>query len=235
MTHSWPHGVTSYNDMESFVEMLFGNCQMENLLTNTPWDHKSKIMLVRVKKVGDKCDWSEWPTHVVDAMDFFVNAHHRPDVIQCKGRLNGPRSRLYDTLQVTPRSCNCRVPFGGDKHIKMQTSSSACHPTQRMDKSLMEKLDKQDIKWDAIRKTKPGQTRGYHQKAFHLVLNRYLRDDGIDAHQDKSPTYHIKNPIVSLSFGRGSILTIEDSQRPEKNQQRCTTSSLVTPLSCPGP
>ena len=47
MTHSWPHGVTSDFDMEYFVEMLFGDCQIENLLTNTPWDHKPGIMLVR--------------------------------------------------------------------------------------------------------------------------------------------------------------------------------------------
>ena len=101
-----------------------------------------------------------------------------------------------------------------DSGFQFETSSSASPATQMMDKSLMEKLGKKDIKWDGV---KPGQIRGYHQKAFHLVLNRYLRDDGIDAHQDKSPTYHIKNPIVSLSFGRGSILTIEDSLKPEKN------------------
>ena len=37
---------------------------------------------------------------------------------------------------------------------------------------------------------------GYHAKAFHLVLNTYHRNDGIDAHQDISETYVSRNPIT---------------------------------------
>ena len=59
---------------------------------------------------------------------------------------------------------------------------------------------------------------GYHAKAFHLVLNKYHQNDSIDPHQDRSSTYHARNPITSLSYGRGSILTIQDSNKPAKQQ-----------------
>ena len=59
---------------------------------------------------------------------------------------------------------------------------------------------------------------GYHGKAFRLVLNRYNRNDGIDPHKDKSETYDARNPITSLSYGRGSILTIQDSNTPTKQR-----------------
>ena len=58
----------------------------------------------------------------------------------------------------------------------------------------------------------------YYTKAFHLVLNKYQRNDGIDPHQDISSTYHGRNPIASLSYGRGSILTIQDSTKPTKQR-----------------
>ena len=51
---------------------------------------------------------------------------------------------------------------------------------------------------------------GYHAKAFHLVLNKYHRNGGIDPHQDRSETYHGRNPNTLLAYGRGSILTITD-------------------------
>ncbi len=57
---------------------------------------------------------------------------------------------------------------------------------------------------------------GRSAKAFHLVLNKYHRNDGIDLHQDRSPTYHGRNPITSLSYGGGSSLTITDSTKPSK-------------------
>ena len=63
-------------------------------------------------------------------------------------------------------------------------------------------------------KTSPAITR----KAVHLVLNKYHRNDSIDPHQDLSTTYDGRNPIISLSYGRGSILTIQDSKKPAKQQ-----------------
>ena len=49
-------------------------------------------------------------------------------------------------------------------------------------------------------------------------MNRYNRNDGIDAHQDLSSTYARNHPIASLSYGRGSILMIQDSLKPTKQR-----------------
>ena len=103
-----------------------------------------------------------------------VRTYARPDIIQVKSRVAGaPRARLYDTLQVTPNACTCRVFFGSDKHHKLQTGASATAATQAMDKMLMAKFKPATEQWD---ENQPG----YHAKAFHLVLNRYERNDGID-------------------------------------------------------
>ena len=123
------------------------------------------------------------------------------------------RARQYDTLQVTPNTCTCRVSFGGDGHQQkiLQTGSSATPATRAMGNMLMAKFKPPVEKWN---ENQPG----YHAKAFHLVLNRYQRNDGIDSHQDISMTYDARNPITSLSYGRGSILEITDT--PKVSKQR---------------
>ena len=80
-----------------------------------------------------------------------------------------------------------------------------------MDKMLMAKFKPPTQQWDV---NQPG----YRGKAFHLVLNRYNRNDGIDPHKDMSETIDARNPITSLSYGRGSILTIQDSNKPTKQR-----------------
>ena len=62
---------------------------------------------------------------------------------------------------------------------------------------------------------------GYHQKAFHLVLNKYEREDGLDTHRDESWTYDPKNPITSLSYLRGSILEITNSNKATSKKALC--------------
>ena len=109
---------------------------------------------------------------------------------------------MYETFQVTPATCTCRVGFGGDKHMKsINTGCSACAATETMAKSLCKKFYTQ-------RPLFSGNPIEYEQRAFHLVLNRYRRNDGLDAHQDISHTYDVKHPIASLSFGRGALLVI---------------------------
>ena len=104
-----------------------------------------------------------------------------------------------------------RVYFGGDTHHKLQTGSSVTRATQTMANMLMAKFKPTTEQWD---ENQPG----YHAKAFHLVLNKYHRNDSIDPHQDLSTTYDGRNPITSLSYGRGSILTITDSNKPMKQR-----------------
>ena len=141
-------------------------------------------------------------------MTNIAQIHKRENIIEARAKIdNGPRQRLYDTIQVTPNACTCRVDFGGDKHVKKhQTSSSSTAATLKMDQILMEKFKPTTEKWNENKS-------GYYDKAFHIVLNRYKLNDGLDAHQDKSRTYDPKNPITSLSFGRGSLLVIQDKYK----------------------
>ena len=122
-----------------------------------------------------------------------VKTYGRPDIIQVKSKVSGaPRARLYDTLQVTPNTCTCRVYFGSDKHHKLQTSSSATTATQTMDKMLMAKFKPTTKRWDENRP-------GYHAKAFHLVLNRYELNDSIDPHMTaKVPS--LRFPTAAAPF-----------------------------------
>ena len=141
MSSSWPVGVTTQEDMHRYAKTLFGNCKIENLLTGMEFDAYPGCFLIRVKGACMQGDWQNWP-HLIDAaMKATVETYGRPDVIQVKSKVVGaPRARLYDTLQVTPNTCTCRVYFGGDGHHKLQTSSSATPATQTMAKILMAKV-----------------------------------------------------------------------------------------------
>ena len=209
MSSSWPVGVTTQEDMHRYAQTLFGNCEIEDLLKDLPFEECSGCFLIRVKGACNKGDWKKWPQLIDDAMKETVQFYGKA-VIEVKSRVSGgPKVRLYDTLQVTPNTCTCRVYFGADKHHKHQTSSSATRATQKMENMLMGKFKPTTEQWE---ENQPG----YHAKAFHLVLNKYNRNDGLDPHQDLSETYDGKNPIASLSYGRGSILTIQDSNKPTK-------------------
>ena len=62
-------------------------------------------------------------------------------LIKTKARNQGPRERLYDTLQVTPNACTCRVPFGANEHHKFCcTSSRSTADTEDMDTMLMQEV-----------------------------------------------------------------------------------------------
>ena len=81
---------------------------------------------------------------------------------------------------------------------KLQTGSSATTATQTTSKMLKEKFKPTTEQWDENHPS-------YHAQAFHFVLNKYHIKDGIDLHQNISMTYHHENPILSLSYDRGSI------------------------------
>ena len=193
--------------MRRYSETLFGRCTIENLLAGLPFDEIPGCVLFRVKDACNKGDWKIGPGLIDAALKEAVEAHGRDDIIQVKSK----RARMFDTLQVTPNGCSCRVSFGGDRHFRHKTSASETKATQEMNKMLMAKFKPTTEQWD---ENQPG----YHAKAFHLVLNKYHRNDGIDPHQDLSTTYDGRNPITSLSYGRGSILTITDSNKEMKQR-----------------
>ena len=139
MSSSWPVGVTTQEDMHRYAKTLFGDCKIENLLTGMPFDGYPECFLIRVKGACNQGNWKRWPDLIDEAMKATVETYGRPDIIQVKSKVAGaPRTRQYDSLQVTPSTCTCRVYFGGDGHHKLQTGSSATTATQTMGKMLME-------------------------------------------------------------------------------------------------
>ena len=148
MQSSWPVGVTTEEDMRSYAKALFGECTIENLLTGLDFDRPQGCFLIRVKDACKQGNWERWPGLINDAMKETVDTYRREDVIQVKSKVAGAaRARLYDTLQVTPNTCTCRVSFGGDKHHSLQTSSSATKATQKMAKMLMAKFTPTSEQW----------------------------------------------------------------------------------------
>ena len=49
MSASWPGGVTTQEDMHRYANTLFGDCEIENLLTGTNFDGYPGCFLIRVK------------------------------------------------------------------------------------------------------------------------------------------------------------------------------------------
>ena len=172
-------------DMQRYTWTLFGtNVTIEDLLEKTPWQNIPECSLIRVKHACKKKDGAIWPELIEQVMRDTVAIHTYPEIIKAKAKKGErPKERLYDTLQVTPNQCSCRVTFGADAHYKAcWTSAWSTTTTQSMDKMLMKKF-------------------------FHSVVNRYDRNNGINAHQDISETYHSGNAIASLSYNHGSIVT----------------------------
>ena len=50
MSSSWPVGVTTQEDMRRYARSLFGDCEIDDLLTDTPFGrYDSGCLLIRVK------------------------------------------------------------------------------------------------------------------------------------------------------------------------------------------
>ena len=149
MSSSWPVGVTTAKDMRCYANTLFGDCEIEDLLTGTPFDRHPGCHLIRVKGACNQGDWKGLPDLTDEAMKNTVDTYQRADIIQVKSRASGAaRARQYDTLQITPNKCTCRIVFGGDKHHRLQTSSSAFPATQSMGKMLMKKFKPPTEHWN---------------------------------------------------------------------------------------
>ena len=161
MQSSWPDGVTTYGDMCSYAKALFSEqCTIENLLTDVDFERREGCFLIRVKDACTLKKWDGWPAHIDRAMSQTVGIHGSVDVIQVKARAGGPKQRLYETLQVSPPTCSCRVYFGGDKHMKFETRSSATEATNTMAKMLMQNFEPRETQWNQENQG------GYYKKSF---------------------------------------------------------------------
>ena len=60
MSSSWPIGVTTQEDMPRYAKTLFGECEIENLLTGTKFDGHPGSFLIRVKGACNQGNWKTW-------------------------------------------------------------------------------------------------------------------------------------------------------------------------------
>ena len=199
---TWPNGVRSADDLQKFCKALFGaQCKPMDLLAGSALGLEAgeDSFLWRLPLAcGPASPFAEWPDLVMRNMQE-VQSMRGPDEIHVKCRANGPRARIYDSVQITSQPCICRVHFGGDRQQHAETSSDSTASGGMIYSSWKNSL------------AQHGYTGPFSTKACHFVLNRYVHasGDGIDAHADKSVTYHFKNPILSFSFLTGSLLVIK--------------------------
>ena len=147
---------------------------------------------------GPDSPFAAWPDLVMQNMAEVQQMRGEDEIyVKAKG-MTSPRTRIYDSVQITSQPCICRVGFGGDRHQSAQSSSDSTVSGGKI----------YEIWRNVLRNSRDAGT--FSTKASHFVLNRYVHSmkHGIDAHADKSQTYNEKNPILSVSFLTGSILVI---------------------------
>ena len=75
MSSSWPVGVTTQQEMHRYAKTLFGDCKIENLLTNTEFDNFKQCFPIRVKGACNQGDWKTWPDLIDEAMKATVETY----------------------------------------------------------------------------------------------------------------------------------------------------------------
>ena len=86
MSSSWPDGVTTLQDMYHYARILFGGCEIENLLQGTEFDgYYPGCFLIRVKGACDQGDWKKWPELIEDAMKTTLETYRDASIIQVMG------------------------------------------------------------------------------------------------------------------------------------------------------
>ena len=103
-------------------KLAFGaDAVVEDMVAGTEFGNIPGCFLFRVKDAcAAKTDFRNWPDLIEEAMRHVVETRGCEDAIMIKSRglrPGVPRSRIYDSIQITSRSCICRVPFG-DAHQK---------------------------------------------------------------------------------------------------------------------
>ena len=92
MSSSWPVGVATPDDMRRYAKTLFGECEIENLLTGMEFEEYRGRFLIRVKGACEQGDWKTWPDLIDAGMKATVEIYGRDDVIQVKSKVAGASS-----------------------------------------------------------------------------------------------------------------------------------------------
>ena len=209
---SWPFGVTSWDDTVKFAQLLFGvDVAVQDYGHRLPHSSNKSFLLFAKGACAEGKPFSEIATRIpaqlaeIEQWEPQRGNVHRPTKSQQMLK-SGGRTVHYWSAQVTRAPCVCRTFFGADAHQKHVPTSSAVWNTA----SRFAKL------WDAtlMKNYSAFQNRDLRpvwlDKSWQVLWNwnDHNANHGIEPHSDLSSTYSLHDPITSLSFGHGGVLTL---------------------------
>ena len=210
--HSWPNGVTSWKDTVKFAQLVFGtDVHVEDYSQRLPHLSDKSFLLFAKGACREGTPLYQVPALIVPQLEeirVFEEGrgnYARPTKSQQMLQGSGVHT-YYWTAQLTRAPCTCRTPFGGDKHMKHVPTCSSNWTVGNQFARL----------WDAtlLRNYEEFQNRSLRpvwlDKSWQALWNwnDHNQGHGIDLHSDKSDTYSSLDPITSLSFGHGGVLTL---------------------------
>lgn len=210
---SWPNGVTSWNDTVKFAQLVFGkDVKCENYSERLPHPSNKSFLLFAKGACGEGTPLFQVADLVEPQLEEICSYEkhtrfntQRPNKSQ--QMLGSDNSTIhYWSAQLTRAPCTCRSVFGADAHQKhVQTCSDVWTAGGRFAK-LWEATLLENSKIFGKQTARPI----WLDKTWQAVWNwnDHNQGHGIVLHADESETYSSLDPITSLSFGRGGVLTL---------------------------
>ena len=128
--HSWPNGVTSWNDTVKFAQLVFGtNVPMENYWHRLPHASSKSFLLFARGACGPNtplsqvADWIEPHFRDIAQKEVELGNHNNPLKSQ-RMQAKGSVVTHYFSAQLTRAPCTCRTGFGADANHK--TCADCC-------------------------------------------------------------------------------------------------------------
>ena len=211
--NSWPFAVTSWADTVKFAQLLFGvDVLYENYAERLPHRSEKSFLLFAKGACVDGKSFCEIGNLIVPQLEEIqqwetqVRGNSMRPTKSQQMLASDKRTVYYWSAQVTRAPCLCRSSFGADAHQKhVPTSSSMWNAGNRFEKL-----------WDAtlMKNYAAFQNRDMRpiwlDKPWQVLWNwnDHNQNHGISPHSDESFTYSNVDPITSLSFGHGGVLTL---------------------------
>ena len=220
--HSWPNGVTSWNDTVKFAQLVFGmDVPMENYGRRLPHASNKSFLLFARGACGSNtplsqvADWIEPHFGDIAQKEREIGNHNNPLKSQ-RMQAKGSVVTHYFSAQLTRAPCTCRTGFGADANHKHVPTASDMWINGRNFARLWDATLLSNFACFQNRDLRPV----WLNKSWQVLWNwnDHMQGHSIDPHVDYAETYSSLDPIVSLSFGRGGVLTLGPKKggRPTK-------------------
>ena len=220
--HSWPNGVTSWNDTVKFAQLVFGrDVPMENYWHRLPHASDKSFLLFARGACGSNtplsqvADWIQPHFAEIAQKEREIGNHNNPLKSQ-RMQARGSVVTHYFSAQLTRAPCTCRTGFGADANHKHVPTASDMWINGRNFARLWDATLLSNFACFQNRDVRPVWLHKSWQALWNW--NDHMQGHGIDPHVDYAETYSSLDPIVSLSFGRGGVLTLGPKKggRPTK-------------------